>query len=208
VRIPSADEIAAALGKDLKVPSPAVTPTPQMVPQLRPTPTPTPATNQASVTCRVDHLSECTDKQLEEWGKPLVDQMSAVVDRHMVDLKQLDDIKEGNWIKEFVGIGDKTSRWLKAYAAAQNKTAEEFRNCCAEDALAYYKELAHRAGSGFDNEELYDWIGNLMRPVKSKEYKKPRDDAGKIISVLGNIKTLQIELQLPPTMRGRYSVAR
>ena len=145
------------MGKTLRAPgqtpAPIPTPIPTPLPQARSTPTPAEA-SETPKRCRADRLGECTDKQLEEWGKPLIEQISTIEDRYMADLKRLYDIKDSNWFKEFVGIGDKNGRWLKAYAAAQDKAAEDFRNCCAEDALAYYKELAHQAGSGYDKVEL------------------------------------------------------
>ena len=138
-----------------------------------------------------------------EWGKPLVTNIEAVENDYMADLKKLDDIKAGswNWLREIAGIGDKDSRWLKAYADAQEKAVTRFRSCCADSALSYHKELAQRIGGGLAQADIYEWMQDLMKPVKSREYKNARDDASKIINVLGDLHQLQIELEIAQVKR-------
>ena len=112
----------------------------------------------------------------------------------MANLKALDEIK-GNWIG-FLIAKDKDSKWLKAYAEAQENAADLFRDCCAEDTLNYHKELARRTGGGLQKDELYDWIRELMEPVKSKQWKKARQEGGsKLVDIDGDLILLQIELE-------------
>ena len=42
---------------------------------------------------------------------------------------------------------------------------------------------------------------NIMKPVKSKEHKKAKEDLTKLIYVLGDLRTLQIQVNIAPTMR-------
>jgi hypothetical protein len=154
----------------------------------QPSTTPTP-----SKPCRGDNLSECSDEELLEWGRPLIEKVDAIENAHMEKLKALDEIK-GNWIGFLVGK-DKDSKWLKAYAEAQENAADQFRDCCAEDTLNYHKELARRTGGGLQKDELYDWILELMKPVKSKAWKAAREEGGsKIVNISGDLLFLQIEL--------------
>jgi len=196
----SAEEIASAVSKRLndmrdehqpagitppaKKTAPAVSSSAPSLPTVRP--------------CRGDRLSECSDEQLLDWGQPLVSNVEAIDNGYMADLKKLDDIKVGNlnWLKEFVGVGDKDSKWLKSFAQAQEKAADHFKNCCAEGALAYHKELVQRVGGGHENAETYEWVQHLIKPLNSKEYKNAKQDADKIVNVAGDLKQLQIELHI------------
>jgi hypothetical protein len=84
---------------------------------------------------------------------------------------------------------------LKAYAQAQEKAADEFRDCCAENALKYHKELTLREGSGLQKNELYDWIQELLKPIKSNEWKEARQDGGsKVVDITGDLRLLEIKL--------------
>jgi len=203
-RAPTADEIASAISqklKDLQNAQPTTT-----------TPTKNPAATLASSTaqplptvqpCRGDRLSECSDEQLLNWGKPLVENIEVAENDYMTDLKKLDDIKAGkwNWLREFAGVGDKDSKWLKAYAQAQEKAADHFRDCCAESALAYHKELRQRLGGGQESKKAYEWVQDLMKPKNSREYKNAKQDAGKIVDVLGDLHQLPIDLQIAQLRR-------
>jgi len=204
---PSAEEIAAEVSKQLKGSQPATSSStpPAKSPANTTTVVPAPvppivaALPQPTV-CRGDRLSECSDEQLLAWGKPLVAKVQAIEDDYMADLKKLDDIKAGNWLGEalgeIVGIGnDKTSRRLKAHAQAEEKVADYFRNCCAEDALAYHKELKLRTGGGLEKTDDYEWATNLLKPPKSKEFKNARQD-NKIIGVVYDLQSLQSGLQI------------
>jgi hypothetical protein len=202
VKVPTAEEIAAALDQRLKAAQPIPTPYPTKpaapLVLAAPISTPTPPP------CDGNHLNECTTEQLLDWGKPLSDNIEGVVDAYMADLKKLDEIKEPkkNWFKEFVGVSG-NSEWLKAYALAQETAAERFRNCCAENALAYHKALASRLGGGKENREVYEWIENLIKPAKSKEHKSARDDLGKMIELNGDLHSFQIRLEFEVRLRQR-----
>jgi hypothetical protein len=61
----------------------------------------TPATQTPSLPtppkrCRGDSLGDCSDEELLERGRPLMESVSTIENAHMANLKALDDIK-GNW---------------------------------------------------------------------------------------------------------------
>jgi hypothetical protein len=116
----------------------------------------------------------------------------------MAALGALDDIK-GNWAGFLIGK-DKDSKWLKAYAEAQENTADQFRNCCAENTLKYARELASRLGGGFQDNDSYDWIGRLLKPIKSKEWKQARSESSKIVSITYDLYTLERDLKTKATL--------
>jgi hypothetical protein len=144
--------------------------------------------------CRGDDLKDCSDEKLLKWGKPLVEQVQQIETAHMAALKALDDIT-GSWAGFLFGK-DKDSKWLKAYAEAQHSTADQFRDCCAENALIYNAELVARVGGGLQDNEAFEWVQKLLKPVKSKEWKEARSEAGKIISVNGDLNALEGLLNL------------
>jgi hypothetical protein len=199
-RPPTAEEIASAVSqrlKDMQNTQPT-TPTPTKNP---PAPLTSAVVQPPLLTlqpCRGDRLSECSDEQLLNWGKPLVKNIEAIEDDYMADLKELDDIKAGkwNWLREIAGVGDKDSKWLNGYAQAQEKAADHFRDCCAEKAIVYHKELSQRLGGGEKNRNVYEWAQDLMKPEDSKESKKARQDAGKIVDLLGDLHQLPIDLKI------------
>jgi len=181
------DEIAAAVADKVK---------PQVVIQQPPPPVlPSASAPQPPKPCRGDGLQECSDDQLLEWGKPLVGNLESIENDYMADLKKLDDIKGGNWLGALVGVGDKDSKWLKAYAQAQEKAAERFGDCCAENALAYHKELVQRTGGGLEKNGIYEWIQNLLKPIQSKEYKQAKKDC-KVLDIVIDLHQLQYALQI------------
>jgi len=141
-----------------------------------------------------DNLSGCSDEQLLEWGKPLLKRMNDIVDAHMVALGKLDDIKGGNWMSFLTGQ-DKDSKWLRAYADAQESAADHFRDCCAENALHYHKELLQRLDGGQDNITLYAWINELLQPLKSKAWKAARKEGGsQVMDVRNDLQSLSSTL--------------
>lgn len=206
-RVPTPQEIASAVGEELKKMQPAPSGSPEQSPSAprNVVPTPTAPPEQPAIVhpCRGEHLSECSDEQLLEWGKPLVASAEDIENDYMADLKRLDEIRGGswNWLREVIGVGDKDSKWLKAYALAQQKAADRFRDCCAENALVYHRELAQRVGGGLENTESYEWVQDLMKQIGSKEHKKARQDAGKIIGVVYDLHSLQIRLHMAASKR-------
>lgn len=157
--------------------------------------TQTPAAESSSAkVCRPASLSECSDEQLLEWGKPLLEKISAVVDNHMAALAKLDDIEGSGWTGFFTGQ-DKDSKWLRAYDDAQQSTTDRFRDCCAGDSLAYHKELLQRVGGGLENVTLYEWIDDLLMPSNSKRLKQARKEGGsKVLDIKFNLQRLSFAL--------------
>jgi hypothetical protein len=148
--------------------------------------------------CHEDHLTECTDEQVLERLAPLVKNILAIQEEYSADTKHLDDIKGGkfDWLRELSGVGgDKDSKWLKGLEAARKKASDQFRDCCAQKALVYHKELLLRDHEGSDSAELYEWVQNLLRPEGSKEWKKARDDGAKVSSVYFDLRFYQIRLE-------------
>ena len=148
--------------------------------------------------CRGDSLGECSNDALLEWGKPLMENIEALEDKHMADLKRLDDMK-GSWMGFLIGK-DKDSKWLKAYSEAQEKAADGFRDCCAESALTYHHQLVQRIGGGQEKNELYDWIQKLLKLPKSREWKEARQEGGsKIVDITADLHSLQFKLRMLDT---------
>jgi hypothetical protein len=201
---PTAEEIAAELDRKLSArlnEANSPNPTERKPPvQVRPTPTPvpTPIDPPISRSCRNDHLNECSDEELLERLKPLVTNILAIHEEYSADTKRLDDIKGGrlDWLRELAGIGgDKDSKWLKGFELARKKASDHFRDCCAETALVYHKELLQRYHEGSDNAELYEWVQSLLRSVGSKEWKKARDDRSMVGNVYFDLHFYQIHLE-------------
>jgi hypothetical protein len=81
--------------------------------------------------------------------------------------------------------------------AAENDASDKYRQCCATDALRYYKELAHRAGGGKEKLEFYVWSEKLLSPVNSKDWKAARTDADSQITQANfDLQDLARELEL------------
>jgi len=127
--------------------------------------------------CSGDNLGDCDDEELLKWGAPLSASVDDIESTYMADLKSLDQIKGGN-ILSFLTGNDKDSKWIRLYAAAEEKAADRFRDCCAENSLKYHKEMAQRVGGGLQKTELYGWIEKLLRPIGSKEWKQARKEGG------------------------------
>jgi hypothetical protein len=122
-RPPTAEETASAISqklKDMQNAQPAMPtsmknlPAPTTSSAVQPLPTVKP--------CREDRLSECNDEQLLKWGKPLVENIEAVENDYMTDLKKLDDIKAGR-----CGLlcGKRSCISQRAYATPQRRTGEQ-----------------------------------------------------------------------------------
>jgi hypothetical protein len=150
--------------------------------------------NISKKACRSDDLKDCTDEELLEWGKPLVESVIRISDSHQAALSALDNIK-GNWAGFLFGK-DKDSKWIKGYSEAQKNTADEFRNCCAESALHYHAELTARVAGGSLRNESYEWVKDLLSPIGSKGWKRARSDSDKITDIEYDLKRLQIDLDL------------
>lgn len=147
----TADELADKVAKRLADQRPVSTPTPI------PTPTPKPL-------CRGDNLSICTDEDLLEWGKPLVKEVGRFY---------------GYYEDERGKAAEHHS--IKAFEEAENTLADRFRNCCAEDAAKYYREISSRVGGGARQSDFLEWENKLMKPIGSHEWKAARQDASRMV---------------------------
>lgn len=202
---PTADEIAAALSEKLKglqPTSPIPSPDKHTSTAAAPPPVAPPRTQPLVVQpCLPARLRDCSDEQLLAWGKPLVANIEAIENDYMADLKKLDTIKSG-WLGELAGdflIGvntDAASKRVKAMTLAEERVADRFRDCCAEAAIEYHKELVLRTQDRSDQTAEFEWAQNVLNPIKSKEWKKARQDGGKIISILYDLHSLQINLDI------------
>lgn len=201
---PSAEEIAAELDKKLSArlnpPNSTNLTTEKQPTQTRPAPAPVPAPVDLPATrpCRDDHLNECSDEQLLEHLRPLVTNILAIHDEYSADTKRLDDIKGGkmDWLRELAGTGgDKDSKWVKGLELARQKASDHFRDCCAERALIYHKELLLRDHERSDSAELYEWVHRLLGPAGSKPWKKARDDGSNVGNVYFDLHFYQIYLE-------------
>lgn len=104
--------------------------------------------------CRVEDLTACSDEDLIEWGKPLIKKIVEIHER----------CSKAN-------SGLKGEALLNVIAAAEMRAAREYRDCCAEDVLAYHKELALRLGGGFQAKSLSEWTEKLLQPEGSADRK-------------------------------------
>jgi hypothetical protein len=100
-----------------------------------------------------------------------------------------------------IGVGDESSKRIRALSQAQENAVTRFKDCCAEHALVYHRELAERTGGSQQN-DVYEWIARLSKPPKSKEYREAKDDADKILMVLSGINQLQFQLRIAAIKRG------
>lgn len=201
-KCPSAEELASEVDKRLSArlsPNPK-NPAAEKPPALtKPIPTSAPATlyPPESRPCRGDALKECSDEQLLEWGKPLVADIEGINNQYVTDAKKLDDIKGGkmDWLRELTGVGaDKDSKFVKGFELANRSAIQRFRDCCAERAIAYHKELLQRDHKRSDNTALYEWVQNLLKPINSKEWKKAREEGSKVGDVYFDLDFFQIDL--------------
>lgn len=181
----------------LQPPNPLGEKPPVQVVVTRPAPAP-PSVDQPIIQpCRDDRLNECTDEQLLEKLKPLLASILAISDEYSAETKKLDDIKGGkmDWLRILAGTGgDKDSKWLKGFESARRTATTRFRDCCAERALVYHKELLQRDRKRSDDPGLYEWVQNLMKPIDSKQWKKARDEGDKVASVYFDLDFFRIDL--------------
>lgn len=117
--------------------------------------------------CRGDELSACTDEALIEWGTPLIEKISRIQDQYMLESKIS---------REFTG-----DKFLAAMEAAETSEADDYRDCCAEDALKYDKELISRIGGGMQQSSFTEWTQKLTQPVGSSGWKSARSGADTMI---------------------------
>jgi hypothetical protein len=150
--------------------------------------------------CRGDRLSECDDAQLLQWGRPLVIRVGLIDKEYRNKMAQLRATKGNEWVDALTdGISNsiRDIKSLKAYHSAQGQASDDFRSCCAEDWLAYRKELAQRTG-GLENMELSDWAQGLMKPASTDEYRKARADGSNIMFIKIDLCQLQSALTKEP----------
>lgn len=110
--------------------------------------------------CHGDDLKSCGEKGLMEWGKPLLSKIKKIDEEYSLERKMAG---------QYTG-----NKFLRAVEAAEIDAADKYRDCCAADALKYFKELAQRMGGGEDSQGFYEWSNKLLSPVKSKEWKEAR----------------------------------
>jgi hypothetical protein len=132
--------------------------------------------------CRGDDLKLCGDYGLLEWGKPLVEKLKKVADALSLDRKIA--------MEKYSG-----PKYIDAIEAVYASAADDFRECCATDAVRYHKELASRLGGGKQDEKFYQWVEMLQHPPRSKEWKAARSDSGRLTTLPYEIEGLQLELQ-------------
>lgn len=208
-KYPSAEELADELDKRLsaRLSPNSKNPTADKPPvPTKPTPTPVPTAPDPAMirSCRGDHLNECSDENLLEWGKPLVANIEDIQNQYMADTKKLDDIKGGkmDWLRELAGVGgDKDSKWVKGFELANRSATEHFRDCCAARAIVYHKELLQRDHKRPDNTTLYEWVQDLQKPTNSKEWKKAREEGSKVGDVYFDLDFFQIDLDYLVSLR-------
>ena len=145
---------------------------------LTPTPTPTPAPKPI---CRGDNLRLCSDEDLLEWGRPLMAEISRYFGYYQDDLKKAQAL-EGRQL-------------LSAHDRAKEQLAARFKDCCAEETQAYYKEIEARLGGGHEEAEFYAWNQRL---IGSHEGAKDWPDIcfyadSKILDIRYNLETRMIE---------------
>jgi hypothetical protein len=111
--------------------------------------------------CTGDNLANCGNKGLIEWGKPLMERFDRIDNSLSLDMKVAGDRYSGD-------------KYIKAVQAAENSAFDEYRECCAADALNYHNELARRLGGGNQSENLEQWTAMAVKPPRSKEWKEAR----------------------------------
>jgi hypothetical protein len=204
-KCPTAEELDKRLSARLATNPANITPEKPLA-VTKPTPTPVPNKLDPPLIrpCRGDRLNECSDEQLLEWGKPLVKDIEDIHNQHITDIKKLDEIKGGkmDWLRELASIGgDKDSKWIKGVQLADRSSTEHFRDCCAERAIAYHRELMQRDLKRPDNVALYEWVQDLLKPTNSKEWKKAREEGGKVGDVYFDLDLFQINLNYIASLR-------
>lgn len=145
-----------------------------------------PATRKSSLSiaatprqCRADNLSLCSNDDLLTLGSVLQHRMKLI----------LDEFQEAT-----SGMERGTPGWYKAFDAAEVRASKEFRECCAEDALKYHKEVAARLGPGHEDAALYDWTQKILQPLDSNDYIEAAHDT-KAIQFYYDLTVMQAELK-------------
>jgi hypothetical protein len=190
----AAGELSRTLSEDLppivRNPQPVQVPsTILQLPQSAPSPPPAPKT-----TCRGDHLSECTDAELLEWSAPLMNRLNSIMNEHDKAQRELDAIKDPNVFAALFG----KDKWLNKFEEMQHDASDQFRDCCAEDVLRYHTELVLRTGAGARNRDYYKWTELLLKPAKSRDWKKAREDGSNAVQIYYDLQILEIRLKSKP----------
>jgi hypothetical protein len=176
--------------KPTPVPTPVPTPTPITI-FVKPytgVPTPVPPPEETLKPCYGDKLKECGDRELLEWGKPLMEKIDRISDQYSLDIKIIGDLK--------------ASQILKAMQAANRDAADKYRDCCAEDAINYYTVITSRLGGGNKLQSFSEWTQNLLSPVRSSAWKEARDNGGAMVwSIDYELGTASRHLQLNIDLR-------
>jgi hypothetical protein len=166
----SAEEIAAIVAKQLKnnqPPPPVTLPNPHKP-------------------CRGDDLGNCTDDELVDWSKPLLSHVEAIYSEY---------VKERN-IFSNTTFKDRR-KFMETYLLFQENTSARYLDCCSEDVLKFYKEMALRLGGGLQPKSLEDWTHDLTLQSKSQQHQDAVMMIGShIISIRGDLSILPAELNI------------
>jgi hypothetical protein len=134
--------------------------------------------------CRGDNLAACGDHELLEWGRSLLTQIEAINDNYMA-------------VVEVLNKSTVDAKWLEKNSQAQEAAVDQFRDCCAADAVKYHKELVSRVGGGMEDASSYEWAQGLLSPVESDESKRARENSAyRIGGIYFNLKILCNHLDL------------
>jgi hypothetical protein len=159
VHVPTTEELATAVADKLRqeqsIPKEAAV-TPQ---EIRP--------------CRGDDLRDCTDEQLAVWVRPLTEKLRTISGRYSSDMEAISKHKQsllGALIR-----GDDTPKLLDQ---ADQRAADTYRECCAQDMLKYEQEMSQRVGAGSRDAHLCEWSEKLLSPIGSREWKSARKEGG------------------------------
>jgi hypothetical protein len=176
----TADELADKVVQRIADQRPVSTPTPM------PTPTPKPL-------CRGDNLSICTDEDLLEWGKPLMHELDSIFGLWQRSTDKIDGIDPNNHAKR-----------LAAYVDAENYAAKQYKDCCGEDAMKYYKQLSARIGGGTQKASYFEWTRKISEPENSHDWKDAALSASTMIMFIKqDLGHLELALRFKPKQQGR-----
>jgi hypothetical protein len=154
-------------------PAPPASPTPTATPivvitSITPTPLPKPPAEEPLKPCYGDNLRACGDRELLEWGKPLLEKVKRISDQYNLEVKIAEQY-QGN-------------KFIKAMDAAEKSAADDFRDCCAADALNYYQAISSRVPAGNSKQSTIEWMANLLKPIHSSAWKQAREDGVFMVS--------------------------
>jgi hypothetical protein len=166
--------------------SPILAATPMIVVRsATPTPLPTPLQEEPLRPCFGDNLKACGDRELLEWGKPLLDKVKRISDQYDLEVKIAGQYQ-----------------FIKAMDAAGKSAADDFRECCAADALNYYNAVSTRVPAGNSKQSTIEWMNSLLQPIHSKAWKQAREDGGFTLRHANlELNLLTIDLQLKVNLK-------